>query len=126
MADTYDLTTSIGKVRLYIRDSDVAGDHQFSDEEITVYLDEGGSNRAAAGLALMTWAAALGREDKKVTAGSWTGERGDVIKDMLALADSFFELAGFTPANRTIGFLSASIDWTESVEAERIIRERDW
>ena len=123
MAATYDLTTQIGQVRLHIGDTDVAGDHQFSDEEIQVYLSEGGSPRAAAGLALLTWASSLSREDKKVSAGSWTGERGDIAKDMLALADRMFELSGYTAGNRTIGFLSAAIDWTPEVQAERIFRE---
>jgi hypothetical protein len=43
MAATYDLATSIGKVRLRIPDRDIA-DPLFSDEEIQEFLTENGGN----------------------------------------------------------------------------------
>lgn len=56
MPDTYDLSTDIGKVRLNITDTDVAGEHVFSDEEIQAFLDQGGTVFKATALALMTLA----------------------------------------------------------------------
>ena len=61
MAHTYDLTTNIGKVRLLIGDTDIVPitDAQFSDEEIQVFLDMGGTILTAAGYALEAWASAI-------------------------------------------------------------------
>ncbi len=121
---TYDLTTNVGKVRLYIQDTNVADAH-FIDAEVNAFITEAGSSklRAAAGLALITWAATLGREDESVSTGAWTGNRGDVAAKMQKLASTYFELDHYMQETRApyIGF--AAVDWTPSVEAERIASE---
>lgn len=61
MTATYVLTTSIGKVRLLIGDTDVVPetDAYFTDEEITAFLTmESNSVNLAAAVALESWAAA--------------------------------------------------------------------
>lgn len=54
MAATYDLDTDIGKIRLFIGDTDVepASDAIFTDEELQVFLVIEGSVRSAAAAAL--------------------------------------------------------------------------
>jgi len=73
---TYDPSTNVGKVRLYIQDTEVSN-AKFNDAEINIFITEAGSGklRAAAGLALLTWAAGLAREDESVSVGAWKGDR---------------------------------------------------
>lgn len=97
MSTTYDLATDIGKVRLKIGDTDTAA-AQFSDEELQVFIDEGGTVNASAGLALLAWASAVALDDQKVVAGSWQGDRGDVSKRMVELANKLFAVDGYNPA----------------------------
>ncbi len=62
MTHTYDTTTNIGKVRLYIGDTDITPttDAQFTDEEIQVFLDMASESiLLAASYALESWAATL-------------------------------------------------------------------
>jgi hypothetical protein len=94
---TYDLATDIGKVRRDIADTDTA-DAQFTDEELDSWIDEAGSVKGAAGLALLAWAAALGRDDESVSTGAWKGDRRDVAGKMRALAHDYFSLVGYKPA----------------------------
>ena len=56
MTATYDTGTDVGKVRLYIQDTDVSpeSDAIFTDEEIQVFLTEEGSVKSAAALGLET------------------------------------------------------------------------
>lgn len=122
MAYTYDVATDRGKVRRDIGDS-IAGEMHFDDDEIDSFLSEGGGVKAGAGLALMAWAAALSREDKASSAGSWKGDRGDVVAEMKALAKEYFDLAGYAPAATVPSFRQANIDWTAHVAAEREYNE---
>ena len=97
MSATYDLATDIGKIRLKIGDIDTAS-AQFSDEELQVFIDEGGTVNASAGLALLAWANAVAGDDQKVVAGSWSGDTGDVSKRMAERASELFALDGYNPA----------------------------
>ena len=57
MTTTYDITTLVGKVRLIIGDTDIT-DAAFTDEEITYFLTENGSNiNLAAADTLEAWVA---------------------------------------------------------------------
>jgi len=60
MSFTYDITTNIGKVRLNINDKVNTYDTpaHFSDEELQVFMDRGGSVNIGTALALEAWAAA--------------------------------------------------------------------
>ena len=104
MTTTYDLTTDIGKVRLKIADTDIVPvtDAHFSDEEIQVFLDEGGSVLAASALALEAWAASLtdAYTSEKIGDYAYTKKRVD---NMLALAKNYKEADS----------AGVAIDWAE-------------
>lgn len=122
MALTYDLTTNIGKVRRDIGDTDLAN-AKWTDAELQSFIDEGGSAKAGAGLALMAWAAELGRGDEVVDAGSWKGDRRDVCAKMLSIAKQYLTLAGYSGGGRKPSFRTARVDWTPEVAAEREVQE---
>lgn len=92
MAHTYDLTTEIGQLRLLIGDTGIVPitDAQFSDEEIQVFLNLGGSILSGAAKALEAWAGALASagELKAEAIGDYSYKKatGD---DMLKLADKY-------------------------------------
>ena len=126
---TYDLTGNIGKVRMHIQDN-VEADAHFKDPELQVILDNdelaslSGSRLvfAASGLALLIWSALLGKEDERVQTGSWAGDRRDVAGKMRKLAQSYFDLAGFSLEAAPV-FLSVPFDFSPFVAAEREVRE---
>ena len=84
MAHTYDLTTNIGKVRLLIGDTDIVPitDAQFSDEEIQVFLDMGGTILTAAGYALEAWASAITDSLKSEHIGDYSYTKDDAGKKL--------------------------------------------
>lgn len=124
MSFTYNLANDLGKIRRDIRDV-VAADAFFTDEELQSYLDDGGNVKAAAGLALMTWAAALATEDEQVKAGSWQGDRRDASAKMLKIARTYLDLGGYEPTATLPTFRSAAVDWGASVQAERIVQDEE-
>ena len=81
MAFTYDLTTDIGKVRLLISDSDVTSFH-FTDEEILVFLDLGGSVLMGAAKALEAWAGSETDALDSERIGDYQYTRGAVSKKL--------------------------------------------
>jgi len=96
MAATYDLTTSIGKVRLLISDTDVT-DAQFTDEEITEFLTMASNSvNLAAALALEAWAASLtgSAESEKIGDYSYTKKQAS---NKLALAEQYRKAEAETP-----------------------------
>ena len=126
-ASTYDPSTNVGKVRLYIQDTDTS-DAKFIDAEINAFITEAGSGslRAAAGLALLTWAAALGRDDESVSVGSWRGDRRDVAEKMERLADKYFAMDNFALATKPAPvFKVAAIDYLTHQTARRELTEDD-
>lgn len=111
MAFTYVLTTDIGKVRLLISDSDATAFH-FTDAEIQVFLDIGGSVLAAACKALVAWASALSGDmaSEKIGDYSYTKKQVDNMLKLAAdycrqdasipaFAWSEFDLTGITDTN---------------------------
>jgi hypothetical protein len=86
MAFNYDLSTSIGKVRLLIADTN-SESYIFEDAEIQVFLDLNGSDlNRAAGQAYETWAADRSKIAKSIQSGTYKSER-NAISDLLRLAD---------------------------------------
>lgn len=78
---TYDITTSIGKVRLLIGDTDITPttDAQFTDEELQYFLDtHGGNINLAAAMALGAWIGALTRELKSEKIGDYSYTRNTI------------------------------------------------
>ena len=84
MTFTYDVTTDIGKVRLLIKDTDITPttDAQFSDEEIQVFLDMGGSVLMGAAKALEAWAATDMDKLDSEKIGDYAYTRGAVSKKL--------------------------------------------
>jgi len=124
-ASTYDPSTNVGKVRLFIGDTDT-GDAKFIDTEINVFITEAGSSklRAAAGLALLTWAATLGRDDESVSVGAWSGDRRDVAEKMSKLAKEYLDMDNFALDKKPAPYWGvAAIDWTPDAEARRRLTE---
>jgi len=122
---TYDPSTNVGKVRLFIQDTDESK-AKFNDAEINVFITEAGSSklRAAAGLALLTWAAVLGREDEDVSVGSWSGDRRDVAEKMSKLAKEYLDMDGFALDRKPAPYFKAAVvDWTPAAEAQRRLTE---
>lgn len=122
MAFTYVLTTDLGKVRRDIVDREEATAH-FTDEELQSFLDEGGSVKAAAGLALLSWAADLSREDEVIEAGSSRNERRRTVERMKELAQEYLDMAGYKPAAARPSFRQINVDWTPHVAAQREYNE---
>jgi len=122
---TYDPSTNVGKVRLYIQDTEVSN-AKFKDAEINIFITEAGSGklRAAAGLALLTWAAGLAREDESVSVGAWKGDRRDVAKKMREMANDYFAMDNFALAKKPAPYWGvAAIDWTPQAESRRRLTE---
>jgi len=95
-AATYDLATSVGKVRLAIADTDTAG-AQFSDEELQSFLtDTGDAVLLAAARALRSRAAAL--YDRSIRSQKFEEETKGAIKSLLELAESYEETVVDAPA----------------------------
>ena len=90
MAHTYDTTTDIGKVRLLIGDTDIVPitDAQFSDEEIQVFIDLGGSVLMGASKALEAWAGATSGTLASETIGDYSYKNTGPANKM-ALADKY-------------------------------------
>lgn len=126
-ASTYDPSTNVGKVRLYIQDTNES-DAKFIDAEINAFITEAGSGslRAAAGLALLTWAASLGREDESVNVGAWSGDRRDVAQKMRDIANEYFAIDNFVLARKPAPvFKVAAIDYLPHQTARRELTEDD-
>jgi len=110
MAHTYDLTTDIGKVRLYIGDRDITPttDAQFSDEEIQVFLDKAGSSiLLASSFALEAWASNLsgGLSGEKIGDYSYTNK---TVENKTALAKKYREEDASTPVS---DWASMDLNW---------------
>jgi len=84
-------------VRLKIQDTTEAS-AQFSDEELAIFIAEGSTVNASAGLALYAWAAALSEDDEKVSTGSWSSTTGNLAQKKIDQADKLCALDGYNPA----------------------------
>ncbi len=93
---TYDTSTDIGQVRLYIGDTDIdpTTDAYFSDEEIQVFLDAEGSVLSAAALALEAMASSTARLAKLLKTINFTKDTRQAANDLRAQAQSLREKEG--------------------------------
>ena len=96
MAETYVLTTNIGKVRLTTGDN-VMTAVVFSDEEIQIFLDaQGDSIPLASADLLEAWAAKYGQSAASETIGDYAYTQ-KIIANMLALAKRLRETDASKP-----------------------------
>lgn len=97
MSFTYNLSTSIGRVRLNINDR--VEPATFSDEELQAFLDQvGGDVNLATSMAFYTLAASSTGSAKRVSAGEYSEDLTDTAKQYLELAKQFAEQAAAVPA----------------------------
>lgn len=88
MSFTYDLTTNIGKVRLLIQDKEIKT-AQFTDAEITEFLTMASSVvKAAAIIALQSWAAALASSADSEKIGDYSYSKKEMA-NKLSLAEKY-------------------------------------
>jgi len=115
---TYDATTSNGRVRLLIGDTDISPttDAQFSDEEITAFLAlSGGSVLLAASYALESWAGALSGALTSEKIGDYSYNKKEVDVKM-ALALKYRNEDGLYPAFEWSEYNLTAIDDTSISE----------
>ena len=101
MTTTYDITTTVGQVRLIIGDTDVhpGSDAVFSDEELTYFYSIGGSVTLGAAMAAEAWAAKYAVNATGETIGDYA-YTSKSVDNLLALAKRLRDLAdtSLTPA----------------------------
>jgi hypothetical protein len=91
MSFSYDLDTAVGRVRLLIADTDLA-EHDFSDEEIAVALEECDDHRRkAAAWLLMTLASNRARLAVSVKRGNLTEDLSKLAAELRAQAEALIE-----------------------------------
>jgi len=97
MTTTYDLTTSVGKLRLVIGDTTLA-DAVFTDEELNYFLTENSSDISlSASDALEAWAAKYGASATSENLGDYAYTQ-KIIEGMLTLAKKLREKAEGVPS----------------------------
>lgn len=84
MTTTYDITTTVGKIRLKIGDKDT-DDAFFTDEELTLFYTQEGDIDLAAAAALESWAASYATNPDNESMGDYSYAQS-VTKKMLDLA----------------------------------------
>ena len=95
---TYDLTSSVGQVRLLIMDTDTS-DAVFSDAEISVFLAlESDSVRLGAATALEAIASEKGRLAVFLRTLNYEKDSKETVKDILAIAQRLRDLEEDAPA----------------------------
>ncbi len=94
MPDTYDPSTDAGRVRLNITDTDVAGEHLFSDAEIAAFLAMAGGNvDLATARALLTTAASEVLVQKRIKLLDLSTDGPGEAEALRKLADTYLSLA---------------------------------
>ena len=106
MTTTYDITTTVGQVRLIIGDTDVhpGSDAVFSDEELTYFYSIGGSVTLGAAMAAEAWAAKYAVNATGETIGDYA-YTSKAVDNLLALAKRLRDLADDS--------LTPAMDWAE-------------
>ena len=97
---TYDITTTVGKIRLKIGDK--TAPYVFTDAEITEFYTQAGSINLAAADALEAWASTYGANADSEHIGDYSYTQR-IIDNMLKLAERLRKLESETP----------SITWAE-------------
>ena len=92
---TYVLTTTVGKIRLLIGDTDTS-DAVFTDAEITYFYTDEGSIKYAAAAALEAWAAKYGQNPSTEKIGDYAYSQTTIMR-MLQLSKRLRDIEDSTP-----------------------------
>lgn len=95
MTATYDITTTIGKIRLKIGDKDT-DDAFFTDEELTEFYSQEGNIDLAAAAALESWAASYAANPDNEHIGDYSYAQS-ISKKMLDMATQLREGIALSP-----------------------------
>jgi hypothetical protein len=95
---TYDISDTVGKIRLIIGDTDVdpSADAVFSDEELTYFYTTKGTINLAAAMALRAWAAKYSASPDSEKIGDYSYNQ-KITDKMLALAKELEQAEAETP-----------------------------
>lgn len=102
MTTTYDLTTTVGKIRLKIGDT-VITNPVFTDEELTSFYTEQGSITLASAAALEAWAAKYGANADSEKIGDYAYTQ-KIVDKLLALAQNLRDTDANEPVLDTGAF----------------------
>ena len=97
MTVSYDITTTVGKIRLIIGDKDIAN-AVFTDEELTALYTLEGSINLASAAALEAWAATYAANADNEHIGDYSYAQ-TITRKMLELAAKLREKEAMTPAS---------------------------
>ena len=104
MAFTYDLDTSIGRLRLLLQDTD-EDNLIFTDEEIQFFLSQNSSDlNMAASMGWLTIAGDKSRQAKIKRAGNYSHNLRQISQECRRQADYFKKLAYEEPAFEIVEF----------------------
>jgi len=114
MTVTYDLTTSVGQIRLMIGDTTLT-DPIFSDEEITFFLTTWGSDLNLTAAACCTaWASKYGANADSEHIGDYSYSQS-IVDKLLKMAATFTSTATSTPAMDWGSFNLTGVENTEDI-----------
>lgn len=110
---TYDLTTAVGQVRLWIPDTDLTAP-ELEDEEITFFLNQVGSNVMAAAVVACRWLARKYAQDPSFQADGLkisNGERAKLFAERAEQLAATLE-GGYSSVTltKTDGYAEAAAD----------------
>lgn len=124
MTFTYDVTTALGKVRLWIQDTD-ANAYAFSDEEINAVMsDHSDDVRQSSASLLLILANSKAKLAKMKSAGKYSEDTRSIAKELRDQAKAILDMAvepWFDVAEQTFGPMANPLEGSQ--EREFIERE---
>lgn len=114
MAFTLDRTTSIGKLRVRLSDTD-AGDAVFQDEDLTEFLDEAGSIDRAWARAVLSSITNVGLRQRLARVMGIEADPASVMRELRILATTILDRFDADDATTDSGEYDGLIDVAEMI-----------
>ena len=117
MTVTYDITNSVGQIRLMVGDNNIVPvtNAVFSDEEITFFLTQNGSDLNLTAAALCkAWAAKYGANVDSEHIGDYSYSQ-TIVDKLLKMAANFTAAATGSPSLAIASFNFTDTDDTEDI-----------
>ena len=122
MSFTFDTSTTIGKLRAMIGDTD-SSSYDFSDEELNVFLAQCGNDlTATAAMACRAGAAKYAKKAVSKTAGNYSENKAQIYKAYLEMAERFESLSTSAPTEAQSEEILNDFQYRNVVE-NRVLRE---